>query len=209
LALKKWKANIEAECVHNDKRLAQRMANGDRNSYAEFVDAYGSRIHQLVQRYADGKTDAEDLTQEIFIDLYRCIGSFRGDSALSTWVYRIAVNHCLKYRDRKPPATVAYDDALQTETDRDGNPEEWTARRELSDHIHGALDDLSPPHRDVVILHELHGLTYSECAAILNVPIGTVKSRLSNAFRRLRDTLGAYVLDSGQTAATSTVTESA
>jgi hypothetical protein len=61
--------------------------------------------------------------------------------------------------------------------------------------VHGALDALSPLHRDIVILHELHGLTYEECARVLDVPLGTVKSRLSNAFRRLRVALQSYVLD--------------
>jgi hypothetical protein len=82
----------------------------------------------------------------------------------------------------------------QAQVDPDADPARHAARRELGDQVHGALGDLSPLHRDVVVLHELHGLTYHECAEILGVPVGTVKSRLSNAFRRLRDRLGAYVL---------------
>lgn len=183
--------------MQNDIRLARRIQGGDRRAFAEFVDAYGARVHRLVRRYARNEADAEDVTQEIFVDLYRGIGSFRGESALATWVYRVAVNHCRKHGGRAQPATVSYDDALREQEDWQADPARCAAKRELSDQVQSALDGLSPLHRDVVILHELHGLTYGECAVILNVPVGTVKSRLSNAFRRLRVRLGGYVLGEG------------
>lgn len=180
--------------AQDDKRLAKRIQAGDRRAFEEFVDACGGRVHRLARRYAATEADAEDLTQEIFLDLYRCIGSFRGESQLSTWVYRVAVNHCLKHRARTRPDHLPLDDSLQADEDRQADPACRAQQRELSDQVRLALDDLSPLHRDVVILHELHGLTYAECAAALDVPVGTVKSRLSNAFRRLRATLGGYVL---------------
>lgn len=183
--------------MQDDKRLAQRIRGGDRRAFEEFVDAYGARVHRLVRRYARSEADAEDVTQEIFVDLYRGIGGFRGESALSTWVYRVAVNHCLKHRGRARPDTVSYDDALRGQEDWQADPARCAQKRELSDQVRCALDGLSAPHRDVVILHELHGLTYVECAALLEVPVGTVKSRLSNALRRLRASLGGYVLSEG------------
>jgi RNA polymerase sigma-70 factor (ECF subfamily) len=173
-------------------RLARRVAEGDRKAVEEFVDAYGGRVHALARRYADG-ANAEDLTQEIFIDLFRCIGNFAGRSQLSTWVYRVAVNHCLRFREKAAPPSLPYDDALQHAEAIDGDPVQNVARGELKEQVHAALDTLTDDHRTVVILHELHGLTYAECADALGVPIGTVKSRLSNAFRRLRTTLGGYV----------------
>src|SRR5947209_16079519 len=89
--------------VLDDRRLAQRMQQGDRRAFEEFTDGYGAKVHRLVRRYVDNPTDAEDLTQEIFYDLYRSIGSFRGESALSTWVYRVAVNRCLRHCQRARP----------------------------------------------------------------------------------------------------------
>ena len=183
--------------LHDDRRLVRRIQQGDRNAFEEFVDSYGARVHSLVRRNVDNSADAEDVTQEIFVDLYRSIGSFRGEAALGTWIYRIAMNHCLKHRQRNKPNCVPYDEALSAEEDWRVDPMRSATRQELTDQVRVALDGLSPLHRDVVILHELHGLTYQECAVVLEVPVGTVKSRLSNAFRRLRESLGGYVLGSG------------
>lgn len=94
----------------SEKQLVQAMQRGDPQAFTRFVDDYGGRVHRLVRRYVDNATDAEDVTQEIFCDLYRSIGRFRGESALTTWVYRVAVNHCLKHRQRKPGDTLAYDE---------------------------------------------------------------------------------------------------
>lgn len=191
---------VEVVSLHDDRRLVRRIQQGDRRAFEEFVDSYGPRVHALVRRNVDNTSDAEDLSQDIFVDLYRSIGSFRGEAALGTWVYRVAMNHCLKYRQRARPACLPYDEALDadvTSSDWRSDPLRSAARQELSDQVRVALDGLSPLHRDVVILHELHGLTYQEVAAVLEVPVGTVKSRLSNAFRRLRESLGGYVLGQG------------
>jgi RNA polymerase sigma-70 factor, ECF subfamily len=183
--------------VQDDRRLARRIQQGDRRAFEEFLDAYGGRVHRLVRRYVHNDSDAEDLTQEVFFDLYRSIGNFRGDAALGTWVYRVAVNHCLKHRQRARPEGLPYDESVGADEDWRSDPERSARKHELADEVHCALNKLSPLHRDVVILHELHGLTYQECAAVLDVPVGTVKSRLANAFKRLRDSLGGYVVGQG------------
>lgn len=178
----------------NDKRLAAQVAQGDRRAFAILVDTYGPKVHGLVRRHVSTEADAEDVTQEIFVEVYRSIGGFRGASSLGTWVYRVALNRCLKHQQRRPPATLPIEDALLTQADNRPDPAQSAARRELGEELHAALDHLTPEHRQVVILHELQDLTYQECAQILQIPVGTVKSRLSNAFRRLRISLGTYVL---------------
>lgn len=182
----------QAISARKDVKLARRVAAGDRRAVEEFVDLYSGRVQALARRYADG-TDAEDLTQEIFVDLFRSAGSFTGKSQFSTWVYRVAINHCLRHRERARPPMLPYDDALRFTASLVGNPAQCAARGELSDKVYDALDTLTAEHRAVVILHEMHGLTYTECAEALGVPVGTVKSRLSNAFRRLRERLSGYV----------------
>jgi len=178
-----------------DKRLAERIAGGERAAFEEFLDLYGARVHRLVRRYVPHEADAEDVTQQVFCDLYTDIGGFRGESSLATWVYRVALNHCLRHNQKARSAQARQaPDAPCEPPDEGADPARHTARRELRHQVHQALGGLSREHRDVVILHELHGLTYGECAAVLGVPVGTVKSRLSNAFRRLRTQLGAYVL---------------
>ena len=179
----------------DDRDLVRRMQLGERRAFEEFIDSYGGRVHRLVRSHVSNPCDAEDLTQEIFCDLYRCIGKFRGEAALGTWVYRVAMNHCLKHRQRAKPECLPYDEAIaETEVDHRCDPARSAEQSELKDRVTGALDRLSAAHRDVVILHELHGLTYQECAGVLGVPVGTVKSRLSNAFNRLRVLLGGYIL---------------
>jgi RNA polymerase sigma-70 factor (ECF subfamily) len=175
--------------LSKERQLIARLQAGNAQAFTELVDAYGGRVHNLARRYCRTAVDAEDLTQDIFVDICRGIGQFRGDSSLGTWIYRIALNHCLKAQGRTRPEPLDLDaePALQTE---EGNPHRCLAQREVDD----ALFALTPGHRDVVILHELHGLTYAECAAVMGIPVGTVKSRLSNAFGRLRTCLSDYVL---------------
>ena len=129
--------------------------------------------------------------------MYRGIGGFRGASSLATWVTRVAWNHCLKHAERRRPASLPLDEELRSPADDAGNPVQASARRELGDQVQAALQCLTPEHRDVVILHELQELTYQECAAVLSIPVGTVKSRLSYAIRRLRVSLSGYVLGEG------------
>ncbi|BDI30182.1 RNA polymerase sigma factor [Capsulimonas corticalis] len=188
--------------------MAERAARGERAACAEILDRYGARLHRLARTYAAGEADAEDLTQEIFVSLFKSIGGYGGRASLSTWIYRVALNQCLKHKERRAPDTLAYDETLPNGPDHPGDPERWVARRELADQVQSALGTLTPQHRDIVELHEMHGLTYSECAEILGVPLGTVKSRLSNAFRRLRDCLGGYVQDTASSAIPETASES-
>jgi RNA polymerase sigma-70 factor (ECF subfamily) len=179
-----------------EQMLVRRLKRRDARAAEEFTDAFGARVHALARRYARTEADAEDLTQEVFIDLCRAIHGFRGESALSTWVYRVALNHCLKHRRGRDtrPETLPLDDERNGIGGDTDDPLRHAARAELSSRIDAALAALTPEHREVVLLHELHGLTYGECAEALGVPVGTVKSRLSNAFKRLRGgLLGEYV----------------
>jgi RNA polymerase sigma-70 factor, ECF subfamily len=181
--------------VHRDAELAHRITRGERKAFEEFVDAYGARVHRLVRRYVENGADAEDVTQEIFCDLHRSIGGYRGEAALSTWTYRVALNHCWKYRQKRSQDTVPFDEQFAEAADDDWrmDPAASAAKGELAEQVHTALSALSQPHHDVVVLCEIQGLTYQECANTLQIPIGTVKSRLFHAFRRLRGLLGAYV----------------
>ena len=183
--------------MHRDVELAQRITRGERRAFEEFVDIYGARVHRLVHRYVENPADGEDVTQEIFCDLHRSIAAYRGEAALSTWIYRVALNHCWKYRQKQRPNTVSFDEQFSEAADDDWrmDPEASVQKQELAQQVHAALGELTPSHHDVVVLCEIQGMTYQECANTLQIPIGTVKSRLFHAFRRLRGLLGAYVQD--------------
>lgn len=186
----------DAPFVFDEKRALKRIQQGDKRAFEDLLERYESRVYRLAIRYTNSVADAEDLTQEIFLGIYRNIGGFRGASSISTWIYRVAVNHCLEFLRRKRPECVPFGEELGLmANDRRQDPVQAAGMSELSDEIEKALEKLSPLHRDVILLHELHGLTYGECAEVLAVPVGTVKSRLSNAFTRLRELLGGYVYE--------------
>lgn len=180
--------------AREEQQLVKRIQSGDRHAFEQLLDAYETRIYRLALRFTGNETDAEDLTQEIFLAVYHGLARFRGDSAPGTWIYRVAMNHCLEFRRKRRPEQVPLEEEIAlTSTDWRDDPIQSIQQRELATRIEAALHRLSPAQRDVVVLHELQGLTYQEVATVLDVPIGTVKSRLANAFRRLRDLLGNYV----------------
>lgn len=179
-----------------EERVVKRILAGDRQAFETLLDRYETRVYRLALRFTNNVPDAEDVTQEVFLGIYRSLPNFRGLSSLSTWIYRIAMNHCLEYRRKRRLDCIPYNEELMlTSQDWREDPEKSAARGELSSQVEAALSRLSPQHRDVVVLHELQGLTYQEVATLLNVPVGTVKSRLSNACRRLRDLMSGYVFD--------------
>lgn len=182
--------------ARNERTLVQRIQAGDRRAFEELLDTYEARVYRLALRFTGNVSDAEDVTQEIFLGIYRGLANFRGDSRLNTWIYRVAMNHCLEFRRKRRLETLPYDEELTLiSSDWREDPVQSANKQELSERVEAALNSLSPQHRDVIVLHELQGLTYQEVASALDVPVGTVKSRLSNAFRRLRDLLGGYVIE--------------
>lgn len=179
----------------SDERVfVQQLQAGNRQAFAELLDRYEARVYRLALRFTGTPSDAEDVTQEIFLGVYKSIGNFRGGAALGTWIYRVAMNHCLEFRRKRKLDSVPYNEELALAShDWREDPEQSAAKTELTARIEAALQHLSSQHREVVVLHELQGLTYQEVAVALNIPVGTVKSRLSNAFRKLRELLGGYV----------------
>src|SRR5437870_4646088 len=160
----------DASAVYDEKQVLRRIRQGDRCAFEALVDQYQTRVYRLAMRYTDCVPDAEDLTQEIFIGIIRNVGGFQGKSALSTWIYRVAVNHCLEHRRKKRPEQVPYDESLGLASSswRD-DPVQSNSKNELAQEIDRALDKLSPIHKDVIVLHEMHGLTYVECAEALGL----------------------------------------
>jgi len=177
----------------NDTTHVRRVLAGDKSAFGPILDAHQSSVYRLALRYTGSASEAEDLTQEIFIAVYSSLPRFEGRSALSTWIFRIALNHCLERRRRKRPEVTPFDDLAVMQASKEDGPEAALEKSERRSQVQNAIDSLSPLHRDVVALHELQGLTYQEVAEALNVPVGTVKSRLSNALRRLRDTLSQSI----------------
>ena len=142
--------------------------------------------------------DAEDATQEAFVAIIRALPDFEARSNLTTWMYRVTVNVCLQRRRKESRAVneMSIDDRNE-EPSPEAGPERLALASEARTELQAALDTLPEAQRAVVVLHELQGLTYSEVAAALDCPVGTVKSRLSAAFGRLRQALEPDVAAQG------------
>ena len=183
--------------LQNERQLVKEAQAGNRKAFEAILDAYESRVYNLACRMV-GTRDAEDVAQDALIEICKSIGSFRGKSALSTWVYRVAANVCLEHRRRKRPELVSLeDDFAEYKADPSDDPVTLAVKNQLKSDVDAAIQSLPVIHWDVVVLHELHGLTYQECSEVLGCPVGTVKSRLSHAFVRLRELLKEHAAESG------------
>ncbi|QDV90801.1 ECF RNA polymerase sigma factor SigW [Phycisphaerae bacterium RAS2] len=180
-----------------------RCRSGDATAFGVLVRAYQDRILNVCWRLCGRREDAEDLAQEAFVRAFQQIHRFEGKSQFYTWVYRIAVNLALTARRRPTIArTASLDggrDGHRENRDRDGRgrsiastdraPIDAAAANESQELIAAALEKLEADHRAVVVLRDLDGLDYDEIAEILDIPRGTVKSRLHRGRAALRDLL--------------------
>jgi len=179
----------------DERKLAAELRRGSREAFEKLLDLYEDRVYNLAYRMV-GPQDADDVAQDALIEICKAVGSFRGDSSLSTWVHRVTVNVCLQHRRKRKPEVIPIEDELpERQPDTKPDPGDMALRNEVKSRVDAAINDLPEAHRDVVILHELQGLTYAECAKVLGCPVGTVKSRLSNAFGKLRELLRNYAAE--------------
>jgi RNA polymerase sigma-70 factor (ECF subfamily) len=174
-------------------QLVRRCAQGDATAWEEIVQRFHRRIYNICYRFAGSADDAQDLTQEVFIKVYRTVGSFDGEKAsFNTWVTTVTrnllVDHFRKTRNERATdsidASQGTDDDGPTLADRlaaDGseNPQKHVETRERREMVHRALQQISPDLREAVILRDLQDMDYREIAQVLKVPEGTVKSRIN------------------------------
>jgi RNA polymerase sigma-70 factor (ECF subfamily) len=157
---------------------------GDEAEFHELVDRYADELYRLAASLVGNTADAEDVVQETFSGAFQAMPNFDGRSSVRTWLSRILVKQAAKWRRRrKVRRTVMLDAAAPGP-----NPEQG-----LRIDVLGALETLSPEHREVVALREFQGMSYEEMAEVLGVPRGTVESRLFRARQELRDRLKAYL----------------
>ncbi|NLM46995.1 MAG: sigma-70 family RNA polymerase sigma factor [Firmicutes bacterium] len=179
----------------DEKELLARCRQGDLAAYDILMQRYEKKIYTLCLRMSGNSFDAEDLTQEVFLKAFRALPSFHGQSAFSTWLFRIAANTCLDERRRRKrrPAVLPLEKALPTEDgeirmevpDKTSDPLAAALNSEMKDEIQELLDRLSPEQRSVIILRDLQGFSYEEITRMLKINMGTLKSRLNRARSQL------------------------
>jgi RNA polymerase sigma-70 factor, ECF subfamily len=188
-------AGLDPEARH-DERLIRAAQGGDLPSFNALVVRHERSVYNICLRMLREVAAAEDATQETFLKAWTAINTFRG-GLVRPWLLRIATNRCydiLRARVRRPADSLdaelfESEPTWTSQADAVEHPESFAARAELSSHLERALAVLSDDQRIVVILSDVHGHPYDEIAEITGVAVGTIKSRLSRARARLRDTL--------------------
>ncbi len=176
-----------------DQILVERVQQGDKNAFNLLVTKYQHKVANLVSRYVSNQSDVPDIVQEAFIQAYRALSNFRGESAFYSWLYRIAVNTAKNHGTalgRRPPSTDVdvekaefYDggDALI----ENASPEKILLTQEIKKVIFDVIEQLPEDLRVAINFREIEGLSYEEIATIMECPVGTVRSRIFRA----RDTI--------------------
>jgi len=173
--------------------LIKRAQSSDAAALEALLKLYEKRVYNIAYRYMNNEADAYDMAQEALIKVYRGIRSFKGQSAFSSWVYRLTVNTCLDGLRKRRKVPLSLDHVLEIGASLEAgvvdSPEQCALSMENAEDIQRAINSLSDDHRQVVILRDINGLTYEEIAYSLDISIGTVKSRLNRGRQRLREML--------------------
>jgi RNA polymerase sigma-70 factor (ECF subfamily) len=195
-------AKHPAQAPVEEMELVKRARRGDLGAYDELVLRYQERIYATVYHMTANHEDAGDIAQEAFIKAFHALKSFKGGSSFYTWVYRIAVNKTINFlKQRKNKAQLSLDDLdFNAEHDpdlvaliSDKTPRREVNLAELQEKLNVAMQKLSEPHRLVVTLHDVQGLSHEEIAEIMECNIGTVRSRLFYARQQLQAHLSDYL----------------
>ena len=177
----------------NDLALVQRLAAGDDAAMHELYAAYGQRLYAYALRLTDDPAQAEDVVQDALVAVWKSAQTFRGEGRLLAWLLGIVHHTALKsVRHRSQPITDEMEERLET---GQSSPEQQVERDERSEQVRDCLGSLSPDHRAVLELVFYQGLSLEEVAQVCQVPVGTVKSRLSYARRSLRGMLSRQGLE--------------
>jgi RNA polymerase sigma-70 factor (ECF subfamily) len=187
----------------DEAALIQRCLAGDDTAFDQIVSRYKDMVYNLALRLLGKREEALDISQEVFFQVYRKLGSFRRDASLRTWIYRIVINRAKNsqrwWRRRESEMTaIAVEEAerdnpwvlsASLKTSEMDAPDEVLQRKELGEILHHAISALPFDQRTILLLKEIDGLSYEEISQTLNLALGTVKSRLARARKALRGKL--------------------
>jgi len=192
----------------DDSELVERAQEGEREAFQTLVERYQEKVYSICYGKVKDEQDAKDVSQDVFVKVFRYIENFNRESSFYTWLYRIAVNTSIDYlRKQSRRKEVDYDDKIQTDDEVEGHellmpsklgidPDRELGRKELREKMLEALETLSEKHRTILTLREVEGLSYKEMAEVLEISKGTVMSRLYHARQYFQEALDDYVDES-------------
>lgn len=172
--------------------------HGDPDAFESLVHLYEKRVYGLAARLCGNPDDAQEAAQEAFLSAWQGLPSFRGDASFSTWLYRLTNNACIDLLRREKRRRQASGPSLDNENlnlevfDPSATPQEHVEQEELQKEVACGLKMLSPEHRSVLVLREIQQLSYEEISRVLDLDIGTVKSRISRGRKQLRALLNHH-----------------
>jgi RNA polymerase sigma-70 factor (ECF subfamily) len=173
----------------DERALIERCRTGDDTAFGELVDRYKNLVYGLVYRLTPDRSLADDLAQEVFLKVHRGLPYFRGEARLSTWIYRIVQNVCSQTRARRAPEISSVRPHGDRPRREPAGADRAAQDLELRDRLEKAIAQLPDGYRMLIAAHYLQGVQYEALAESLNMPIGTVKTNLYRAKRRLRELL--------------------
>lgn len=186
-----------------DAELVERFRDGNRAAFDEIVRRYRDRVYTLCRRWLDEEEAAEEVTQDVFLALFRSLAGFRGDARLSTWIFKVTLNHCRNRRQYRRRRGYGRHEALGPRPEEDGPEREIADEQATSDAgrnrseagslVMDALATLEEDHRQILLLRDVEDLSYDEIGEILDLPGGTVRSRIHRARSELAAVLARRV----------------
>jgi RNA polymerase sigma-70 factor, ECF subfamily len=190
----------------DDLTLVKRVRSGDQRAFKLLVERYQRKVYAVALGMLKDKEEAYDVAQEAFVKVYKYLDHFKGDSSFYTWLYRITVNICIdliRRRGANKGEAVEFDETVQIDSpdahigalgSRLGtNPQKSALRKELAEKIQEALAQVPEKHRAILLLREVEGLSYEDLARTLEIPKGTVMSRLFHARAKVQKILSEYL----------------
>ncbi|MEZ4235158.1 MAG: sigma-70 family RNA polymerase sigma factor [Myxococcota bacterium] len=186
-----------------DAELVRRFKEGDRSAFGEIVHRYRDRVYTMCVRWMGDRVVAEEVAQDVFLALFRSLANFRGDAQLSTWIYRVVVNHCKNRRLYRRRRHLDHQEPLEGDREDDGpgrqiadegpGTDASVHASQASTLVEQGLAALSEEQRYIIVLREMQDLSYEEIADLLDLPRGTVKSRLHRARCELAQVLARKI----------------
>lgn len=192
--------------IKEEEKIVRQLQSGDFSNYDKIVNSYKNRIFGMAYKFTNDYDETQDLAQEVFLKVYRQIKNFRGDSKLSTWIYRISVNTCLDWKKKKNRLKSINFSSMVNEENKDQTidikdesmlPDEVILKGEDQKQVHKLIYELSDKYKTVLIMYHFNEMSYSDIATALNIPQRTVETRLYRARRMLKDKISKLTIEAG------------